>query len=95
MSNDSPSRDSLSSNSAPRISILTEDSLPRDFSLVSINSTGSQDECFKSHDHAECLLKRMQNYLENKQLCDVVLIAGIDGKRYAIFFSFIYLLNYT
>ncbi|EDV90573.1 kelch-like protein 5 [Drosophila grimshawi] len=31
--------------------------------------------------HADTLLKRMQHFVDNQQLCDVVLIAGIDGKR--------------
>lgn len=71
------------SPSHDRISLLTDDSLPRDYSLVSIASAGSQqsDEYFKSRDHAEILLRKMQNYLENDQLCDVTLIAGINGKR--------------
>lgn len=71
------------SPSHDRISLLTDDSLPRDYSLVSITSTGSQqsDEYFKSRDHAESTLRRMQNYLENEQLCDVTLVAGINGKR--------------
>lgn len=70
------------SPSHDRISLLTDDSLPRDYSLVSIASTGSQsDEYFKSRDHAEILLRKMQNYLENDQLCDVTLVAGINGKR--------------
>lgn len=72
------------SPSHDRISLLTDDSLPRDYSLVSITSTGSQqsDEYFKSRDHAESTLRRMQNYLENDQLCDVTLVAGLNGKRY-------------
>lgn len=72
------------SPSHDRISLLTDDSLPRDYSLVSIASAGSQqsDEYFKSRDHAEILLRKMQNYLENDQLCDVTLIAGINGKRW-------------
>lgn len=71
------------SPSHDRISLLTDDSLPRDYSLVSITSTGSQqsDEYFKSRDHAEILLRKMQNYLDNEQLCDVTLVAGINGKR--------------
>lgn len=76
---DSPSHDSMSS---ARISMLVDDSLlPRDFSLVSItSSSGSQDE-FVSADHAQSTLRRMQNYLDNQQLCDVILIAGIDGRK--------------
>lgn len=73
----SPSRESTSST---RMSLIAEDSLTRDFSLVSLASASSQDE-FRCHDHASTTLKRMQNYLENQQLCDVILIAGLDGKR--------------
>lgn len=79
---DSPSHDSMSS---ARISMLADDSLlPRDFSLVSITSSsgsGSQDEFVKCADHAQSTLRRMQNYLDNQQLCDVILIAGIDGRK--------------
>uniref|UniRef100_A0A1I8Q1D0 Kelch-like protein diablo n=1 Tax=Stomoxys calcitrans TaxID=35570 RepID=A0A1I8Q1D0_STOCA len=78
---ESPSRDSTNSSSA-RISLLTDaESFSRDFSLGSLNSAVSQDEFFRCSDHAESVLKRMQLYLENHQLCDVVLIAGIDGRR--------------
>ncbi|EDV90578.1 kelch-like protein 5 [Drosophila grimshawi] len=34
--------------------------------------------------HADTLLKRMQHFVDNQQLCDVVLIAGIDGKRVSV-----------
>lgn len=56
-------------------------SLSRDYSLGSLNSTGSQDEFFRCRDHADNILKKMQLYMDSQQLCDVVLIAGIDGKR--------------
>lgn len=79
---DSPSHDSVSS---ARVSMLVEDSvLSRDFSLVSITSStgsGSQDEFVKCADHAQSTLRQMQNYLDNQQLCDVILIAGIDGRK--------------
>lgn len=86
----SPSHDSMSSGGGgARLSMLTDDSslLARDFSLTSIasassTSASSQDEFFKSSDHAECTLRRMQNYLDNNQLCDVILVAGIDGRKY-------------
>lgn len=74
----SPSNESIA---MARMSLLADEPLPRDYSLVSITSSSSQDEYFKCVDHAESTLKRMQNYLDNQQLCDVVLIAGIDGKR--------------
>jgi len=59
----------------------TLESLSRDYSLGSLNSAGSQDEFFRCRDHADNILKRMQLYVDSQQLCDVVLIAGIDGKR--------------
>lgn len=78
---DSPSRDSMTSSSAP-ISLLADgDSLTRDYSLGSLTSAVSQDEYFRCRDHADSVLKRLQLYLDSHQLCDVVLIAGIDGKR--------------
>lgn len=64
--------------------------LPRDFSLGSITTatsatstatTASQDEFYKTRDHAERTLQRMQNYLDSQQLCDVTLVAGIDGRK--------------
>ena len=76
-SHGSPSRES---NSSARISMI-EDTLPRDFSLVSLNSTASQDEFFRCRDHANEALKKMQSYLESEKLCDVILIAGLDGTR--------------
>lgn len=87
---ESPSHDSMSSGA--RTSLLADDSslLARDFSLTSITSSSSasasasgssQEEFFKSNDHAECTLRRMHNYLDNQQLCDVILVAGIDGRQ--------------
>ena len=73
------SHDSIT-NSA-RISLITEDFLKRDYSSVSITSSTSQDEFFLSPDHADTTLRRMQHYLDTKQLCDVILVAGIDGKK--------------
>lgn len=73
-----------SPNESNRISIIASEDEPvinRDFSLISLTSTGSQDEYFRCRDHAESTLKRMQSYLDNLQLCDVVLIAGMDGKK--------------
>ncbi|KAH8356643.1 hypothetical protein KR084_010975 [Drosophila pseudotakahashii] len=80
---ESPSRDSTASTSG-HISMLADntlESLSRDYSLGSLNSAGSQDEFFRCRDHADNILKRMQLYVDSQQLCDVVLIAGIDGKR--------------
>lgn len=31
---------------------------------------------FQSMNHAERMMKKMENYVRNKQLCDVILIAG-------------------
>ncbi|CAD7093339.1 unnamed protein product [Hermetia illucens] len=76
---DSPSRESTASSA--RISLFTDDSITRDLSMASITSSGSQEEYFRCRDHSESILKRMHNYFESEQLCDVVLIAGIDGKR--------------
>lgn len=92
----SPSHESVSS---ARMSLITgsdsDSLLPRDFSLVSITSSSagsaSQDEFFKCRDHAETTLRRMHLALDNQQLCDVILIAGIDGKKYVLFVSFLFL----
>lgn len=83
-----------SSGTGARFSLLVTPNddtslLTRDFSLGSIatstsagsSGSGGQDEFYKSRDHAECTLRRMQNYLDNQQLCDVTLIAGIDGRK--------------
>lgn len=79
-SQNSPSRESTSS---ARASIMADETLPRDFSLASLTSSESQtsDEFFKCKDHSIFLLQQMQKYLEDHQLCDVILIAGVDGKR--------------
>lgn len=80
----SPSHDSVSS---ARMSLITDtDSLlPRDFSLASITSSSagsaSQDEFFKCRDHAETTLRRMHSAFQLNQLNDVILVAGIDGKK--------------
>lgn len=79
--NESPSRDSTTSSSAPLSMLVDGESLTRDYSLGSLNSAVSQDEFFRCRDHPESVLKRMLMYLENQQLCDVVLIAGVDGRR--------------
>lgn len=70
---------SSSPSASARISLATDES---HFSLASLNSTVSQDEFFRNvREHSELVLKRMQEYLQNEKLCDVILIAGIDGKR--------------
>ncbi|XP_029462454.1 kelch-like protein 4 isoform X2 [Rhinatrema bivittatum] len=47
----------------------------RTCSPCKMNSNGS-DEYFQSKNHAEQTFRKMENYLQQKQLCDVLLIAG-------------------
>ncbi|NXI68196.1 KLHL4 protein, partial [Anseranas semipalmata] len=44
-------------------------------SLLGMNTNGS-DEYFHSTNHAEQTFRKMENYLQQKQLCDVLLIVG-------------------
>ncbi|NXI44943.1 KLHL4 protein, partial [Galbula dea] len=44
-------------------------------SFLGMNTNGS-DEYFQSTNHAEQTFRKMENYLQQKQLCDVLLIAG-------------------
>ncbi|XP_074962758.1 kelch-like protein 4 isoform X1 [Phalacrocorax aristotelis] len=44
-------------------------------SLLGMNTSGS-DEYFQSTNHAEQTFRKMENYLQQKQLCDVLLIVG-------------------
>ncbi|XP_009935431.2 kelch-like protein 4 [Opisthocomus hoazin] len=44
-------------------------------SVLGMN-TGGSDEYFQSTNHAEQTFRKMENYLQQKQLCDVLLIAG-------------------
>ncbi|NXD18039.1 KLHL4 protein, partial [Nothocercus nigrocapillus] len=44
-------------------------------SLLGMNTNGL-DEYFQSTNHAEQTFRKMENYLQQKQLCDVLLIAG-------------------
>ncbi|KGL84675.1 Kelch-like 4 [Tinamus guttatus] len=44
-------------------------------SLLGMNTNGS-DEYFQSTNHAEQTFRKMESYLQQKQLCDVLLIAG-------------------
>lgn len=51
-------------------------------SLFSTGSaTSSQDEHFSCVGHAEHSLSCMKNYLHAGKLCDVVLIAGQNGRK--------------
>lgn len=68
------------------------ESITRDFSLTSLASS-SHEEVFRTNEHAFTLLKHLQCFYENKQLTDVVLIAGIDGVRYEMSFFFFKYLN--
>ncbi|NXY40286.1 KLHL4 protein, partial [Ceuthmochares aereus] len=44
-------------------------------SLLGMNTNGS-DEYFQSTNHAEQTFRKMENYLQQKQLCDVLLLVG-------------------
>lgn len=58
------------------------DTITRDFSLISLaSSTGLDPDLFKNEQHADLTLKKMLSSLENRELCDVVLISSTDGKR--------------
>lgn len=62
----------------------TADNLSRDLSRFSLSSAGSNvshEESFRNVGHAEHSLSCMKNYLLAGKLCDVTLIAGINGKR--------------
>lgn len=80
----SPSKDSISTTGTGG-SANGIDNLPRDLSRLSLFSTASsnnsQDEQFKCLGHAEHSLSCMQHYLQLGKLCDVVLIAGNNGKK--------------
>ncbi|NXK44151.1 KLHL4 protein, partial [Chauna torquata] len=57
-----------SEESAERLSMTSS-------SLLGMNTNGS-DEYFHSTNHAEQTFRKMENYLQQKQLCDVLLIVG-------------------
>lgn len=78
-SKDSPGHESTLTMGAPD----TTTSLYRDPSFTSLGTSSSsgQDEFFSCLEHADHALKQMEKYFENQLLCDVVLIAGLDGKR--------------
>lgn len=83
-STESPSKDSLSTGNSNSSGGGVDGSLSRDMSQLSLFSTGSttsQDECFRCPGHAELSLLCMRSYLQAGQLCDVVLIAGTNGRR--------------
>ncbi|KRT79136.1 BTB And C-terminal Kelch domain containing protein [Oryctes borbonicus] len=77
----SPSKDSISMGTN---SLTGTENLPRDFSRLSLfssTSSTSQEEQFRCEGHAEHSLSCMKHYLQTEKLCDVVLIAGNNGKR--------------
>lgn len=79
---------SIKSASNDRISNATSTStLSKEFSLSSIKSADTMDNftdsgyfC-KGPEHFETLVQQMQTYWQAAQLCDVVLIAGCDGRK--------------
>ncbi|XP_019759290.2 kelch-like protein 4 isoform X1 [Dendroctonus ponderosae] len=86
----SPSKESEASGNSSVAG--SEPSLPRDFSrvhcfvhfrlsLFSSGSATSQDEQFSCVGHAEHSLSCMKKYLQAGKLCDIVLIAGKNGRR--------------
>lgn len=78
-SKDSPGHEStLSLAGGPETSSLYRDP---SFASLGTNSSG-QEEFYSCMEHAENALKQMETYFENQLLCDVVLIAGVDGKRF-------------
>lgn len=82
---DSPGHESnVSRSSLPSGLPESSTSLYRDPSFASLGTSSSsgQDEFFSCLDHSENALKQMETYYRNQQLCDVVLIAGTDGKRW-------------
>lgn len=84
-SKSSPSHESNMVPSSSRSTLLTDETIPRDFSLASLASASTisqQDEYFHCENHATTALHNMQTYLDNKQLTDVTLISGVDKKRY-------------
>ena len=95
----SPSKDTVSTSG----SLVESENLPRDFSRLSLFSSGSatsQDEQFRCEGHAEHSLSCMQNYLQAGKLCDVTLIAGSNGKkvqahRYTRYQTFLFLFLVT
>lgn len=75
----SPSKDSISAGS-----ISGSENLPRDMSRLSLFSSASnssQDEQFRCEGHAEQSLNCMKHYLQMGKLCDVILVAGGNGKK--------------
>lgn len=79
-----PSNESNMVASSSRSTLLTDETIPRDFSLASLASAATisqQDEFYRCSDHASTILQNMQMYLDDKLLCDVILISGVDNVR--------------
>ncbi|KFW68910.1 Kelch-like 4 [Pygoscelis adeliae] len=67
-----------SSKTTQELQMITEensDESAESSSLLGMNTNGS-DEYFQSTNHAEQTFRKMENYLQQKQLCDVLLIVG-------------------
>lgn len=81
-----------SSKTTQELQMITEENadesaerLSTTSSSLGMSSNGS-DEYFQSTNHAEQTFRKMENYLQQKQLCDVLLIAGdqkIPAHRYS------------
>lgn len=83
-SKSSPTNESnMIPSSSSRSTIPNDETISRDFSFASIASSNvsQQDDYYMCPEHADKALQSMKNHLDNKQLCDVILIAGIDGRR--------------
>lgn len=64
-------------------------------STFSRMNTNSSDEFFQATNHAEQTFRKMETYLQHKQLCDVLLIAGdhkIPAHRLVLLFALILLI---
>lgn len=64
-----------SSSAPPRPPPSSSSSFSSTSSYSRMSSNGS-DEFFQATNHAEQTFRKMETYLQHKQLCDVVLIAG-------------------
>ncbi|KFQ99741.1 Kelch-like 4 [Opisthocomus hoazin] len=72
-----------SSKTTQELQMITEENSDESAERLSTTSssvlgmnTGGSDEYFQSTNHAEQTFRKMENYLQQKQLCDVLLIAG-------------------
>ncbi|XP_034637987.1 kelch-like protein 4 isoform X1 [Trachemys scripta elegans] len=72
-----------SSKNIQELQMITDENTDESTERLSITScsptgmnTNGSDEYFQSTNHAEQTFRKMENYLQQKQLCDVLLIAG-------------------